>query len=121
MDITFVRKPVNNVWEVTLQFVNFSAAEQSRFEAFGGFAVDMGGSFSNGTSFDLPVLELSIPTQLPYKVVFSIADLGAAEANARAALWETTVEARLQSALNTFMTYDPTSGTSTRQVTLTAS
>lgn len=121
MDITFVRKPEDNNWEVELAFIAFSSKERAQFEAFGGFTVDMGGSFSGATTFTLPVLQLSLPTQLPYRVLFSVSELGATEASARALLWETTIEARIQAAYDTWMTFDPTAGTSSRQVSITPS
>lgn len=119
MQATFDRRPIDDNWVASLSIDSLNAKELEQLAAFGGFLLDVGGSFVDGAvSFSLPVKEVLVPSDFPQKVLFSVEALTAAVAAAQAEAWETVMETRLQAALTAWMTFDPTAGTSHRTVTI---
>lgn len=119
MQTTFDRHPADDNWVVSLSIDSLNARELEQFAAFGGFIVDVGGAIVDGqVSYSLPVKEVIVPTDFPQKVLFSVESLTATVASAQAEAWETVMETRLQEALTEWLTFDPTTGTSRRTLTI---
>jgi hypothetical protein len=95
----------DNAYSVQIGLANcpedaLTPVERQAFQAFGEPVVDVGGSFSGeDLSFTLPSDQRRFPSQFPVKQVFSLADNS--DANARAVLYQTTIQARLVAARNT--------------------
>lgn len=123
MEITFDVIASDNHFVTQVGPIKLNATEQARLTALGPFLVNFGGNFNDGEDldFDLPVKQVRVPNELPQKVSFSIEALTAQEAAARANFYKTEILARIQSALNTWSSFDITAQENKTVVTITAS
>lgn len=94
-------------------------AETAQLSYFGEMQIDVGGAFTgeddySAVSFTLPSRIIHVPSGLPVKQSFNLADT--ADAAAYAHVWRYTIAKRISDALDTLM--QQTDGTSGDQIYL---
>ena len=110
---------VNGVFKVTLSVDEISKADQDLIDQFGEPTADFGGSFgTGGSAYTLPTKIRKIKTQLPVVQSFDSADNDATTSKGRANTWASTMQTRIQSALDTLQTNtDDFTGTTLTELT----
>jgi len=108
-------------FHATLAVEGFTASEQENLNRRGPFLVDFGGLFTappGGVSFTLNTNERQVPDELPVKQIFSTVDLTYNVARDQVALFVSTMETRLHTALSNWLLPNPVGSLSDRVVTL---
>jgi hypothetical protein len=107
---------IANAYHVIFEIVSVSALETELIRQFGEPEVETGGTISGSATvpgdqsptavtFTVPVRIRQVPTEFPFKQVFSLDDN--VQAGLMAAVYRTTIEARLSAARTALISQSP--------------
>lgn len=119
MQIRIIRDIRDGSAFVQFTLVSLTPTEKAQREAFGSFAVSVGGTITSGElSFDLPEKDIRLPDDFPITQSFSVTELTLEVANDRAAAFVADISDRITDAKDAWLLNDLAASQSSTEVAL---
>jgi hypothetical protein len=104
MQLRIINSIVDESYQVRMVLKDFSAADLERAAKFGNPTVELGGSFDDTATYDLPAREVELREGSELFQEFDLNDH--VDAKARANTWSAEIQTRLDAALTAWRALD---------------